>query len=721
MTRNTRTTSAKAAGSMKDVGRSGGSVTVNRNYGSTKALYSSRAKEKEEEEKEKKNSGSAAQKSTAPAFTRNDSRETRESQQHSYGGSSEVRQDKAPATSSVKSMYNSDWMSRPEDSSRYTFESHSDKKDEDKVDVGQLAFGVVDQAADQLIGNAVGAVDMLIGTPYQKALDYAEQRFGLPDTGVNGISALNKRLQESAARDAEIYARNASKSELARLINEYGPDVLAMIPEIALAFASGGTSAAASAGMKGLKVASKADDIADAMKIAVRWVKNNPAVANNFLQTSGNAYNQALSEGANESQARNYAITNGMLNLTLNGVGLAKGQAGVESLAGNLKNADNFLKYIGEYDKAILHDGLENVVQGVAQRASRGIYDEDIKLLSENPNAVLNPRAVLTDLAMGAAVPATMSGVHAGTKAIEASAANSVSRMQSFRYMDELMKANAGMDKDYALKQAQLLQRVTNGMVLDPDELRELDMKNEAIQKFFTQKTGIAFSAMDNSRPDTLRQKFQTGAIKAKKGDIRVENTPQNVLATWWDERYNKGAKVAARENSELKHGDWRNTNIKTDGSQLAKVGRRKTLQQDTAYAAGENNYIYKTDTIGRPKNVTGVLLPKPEGKERGGHYKNTPEKQKGYDDAGHILADRFGGSPDLDNLLSQWSKINRSGGEYYKLEETWAKALDEGKEVYVDFDIHYPDNSKRPDWYDITYYIDGEYTSKRIFNPLKD
>ena len=76
MTRNTRTTSAKAAGSMKDVGRSGGSVTVNRGYGSTKAIYSSRAKEKEEEEKEKKNSGSAAQKNTAPAFTRNDSRET---------------------------------------------------------------------------------------------------------------------------------------------------------------------------------------------------------------------------------------------------------------------------------------------------------------------------------------------------------------------------------------------------------------------------------------------------------------------------------------------------------------------------------------------------------------------------------------------------------------------------------------------------------------------
>jgi len=66
---------------------------------------------------------------------------------------------------------------------------------------------VVDQAADQLIGNAVGAVDMLIGTPYQKALDYAEERFGLPDMGENGISALNKRLQESAARDTETYQR----------------------------------------------------------------------------------------------------------------------------------------------------------------------------------------------------------------------------------------------------------------------------------------------------------------------------------------------------------------------------------------------------------------------------------------------------------------------------------------------------------------------------------
>ncbi|WP_324603462.1 DNA/RNA non-specific endonuclease [Listeria grayi] len=58
-------------------------------------------------------------------------------------------------------------------------------------------------------------------------------------------------------------------------------------------------------------------------------------------------------------------------------------------------------------------------------------------------------------------------------------------------------------------------------------------------------------------------------------------------------------------------------------------------------------------------------------------HNPKTPDKQEG-DHAGHLVADRFGGSGDLDNLVSQAKKVNLK--HYKNLEDTWAKAIKEGK-----------------------------------------
>ena len=52
-------------------------------------------------------------------------------------------------------------------------------------------------------------------------------------------------------------------------------------------------------------------------------------------------------------------------------------------------------------------------------------------------------------------------------------------------------------------------------------------------------------------------------------------------------------------------------------------------------------------------------------------------------DDAGHLFADQFGGSPDLDNLVSQSSGLNRAlkgKVNYRSIEREWAKALSVGR-----------------------------------------
>jgi len=100
-------------------------------------------------------------------------------------------------------------------------------------------------------------------------------------------------------------------------------------------------------------------------------------------------------------------------------------------------------------------------------------------------------------------------------------------------------------------------------------------------------------------------------------------------------------------------------------------------------------------------------------------HNPNTSGKLSG-DDAGHLFADQFGGSPDLDNLVSQRSDLNRAVKNTYNyrsMEREWSKALKSGQKVTdVDIKLTYENGSSRPSSFKVTYKIDGEYF-RRTFN----
>lgn len=95
-------------------------------------------------------------------------------------------------------------------------------------------------------------------------------------------------------------------------------------------------------------------------------------------------------------------------------------------------------------------------------------------------------------------------------------------------------------------------------------------------------------------------------------------------------------------------------------------------------------------------------------------HNPNAPDKLPG-DHAGHIFADRFGGSPELNNLLSQAKSVNWK--DYGSLERKWQKALDAGKEVSVKIKVNYQGNSFRPTSFKVDYSIDGSWFSDIIKN----
>ena len=145
--------------------------------------------------------------------------------------------------------------------------------------------------------------------------------------------------------------------------------------------------------------------------------------------------------------------------------------------------------------------------------------------------------------------------------------------------------------------------------------------------------------------------------------------------------------------------------------------GRRNKLKPDIRYKTGEYDYYYETDNLGRISKFETENLLLTNREERLPHSRNTPGKVKGQDHAGHLAGDRFGGSPKIDNLVSQLSDVNLK--QYKKVEDEWAIALKETppKKVTVDVEIVYAGNDMRPEKFIVNYTIDGEWGFKVFKN----
>lgn len=137
-------------------------------------------------------------------------------------------------------------------------------------------------------------------------------------------------------------------------------------------------------------------------------------------------------------------------------------------------------------------------------------------------------------------------------------------------------------------------------------------------------------------------------------------------------------------------------------------------LKPNIRYKTGEFEYFYETDSDGRISKFETDNLQLTERKSRLPHNSNTPGKIKG-DHAGHIVGDRFGGSPDIDNLVSQASNVNLS--KYKRIENHWAREIKKGKTVTVNIVVDYEKDSLRPKAFHIEYTIDGEYYEQDIIN----
>lgn len=137
-------------------------------------------------------------------------------------------------------------------------------------------------------------------------------------------------------------------------------------------------------------------------------------------------------------------------------------------------------------------------------------------------------------------------------------------------------------------------------------------------------------------------------------------------------------------------------------------------LKPNIYYQAGEYEYYYETDELGRICKCVTENLHLTNREKRLHHDSHTLGKMD-IDHAGHLLADIFGGSPKLSNLISQLATVNQSS--YKVLENTWKKALQEKKKVAVEIAVNYDGDNLRPEQFNIRYKINEVDVNIKISN----
>lgn len=265
----------------------------------------------------------------------------------------------------------------------------------DEVDYGKLFVGTARKGINQLAGSLTSTADWLIGQPLQ-AIGWEN----------NPVSELNREMKNEAALLSFIYDENAAKSVPARLINKYGPSVVAALPQAVLAYFTVGSSLAAQSSTKGLQLISNAaqnggllSTIANAAKTMMSDLQFWLPVA----QTAGLSYEQARMDGADDFHASVYATVNSLLNGLIE-----RGGGGIQDLPEQLRGGNPSL--VRSWVFSTLNEGKEELVQGIVSRLMQNItYGKGNPMFSTTDrNAVFNPITMAEDAAGGLFVGGTL-------------------------------------------------------------------------------------------------------------------------------------------------------------------------------------------------------------------------------------------------------------------------------------------------------------------------
>jgi hypothetical protein len=141
----------------------------------------------------------------------------------------------------------------------------------------------------------------------------------------------------------------------------------------------------------------------------------------------------------------------------------------------------------------------------------------------------------------------------------------------------------------------------------------------------------------------------------------------------------------------------------------------KSTLVKNMKYEV--DGIIYQTDDLGRVLTTNADL--DDIARVRLGNQQiravDLKDGVRGVDQGGHIVGSRFFGPGEQINLYPQSANLNQ--GAWKTMENGWADAMVQGKDVKIEVEAIFSGASKRPDAFDVSYWIDGVKTKTSFIN----
>ena len=219
----------------------------------------------------------------------------------------------------------------------------------------------------------------------------------------NWNSAIEKD-RENAYRNS--MANIAAGGTAAKIADTVGTGLVAALPQAITAFMSAGASLGA-VGAQGLEAtavaAQQSPGVLNSLRSAVTGLANNPNYWTSFLRTAGESFEQAKADGASESKAALYAMSNGLFNAAIEVGG------GLETLPKELRGGPPAIR---QWMRSSVEEGAEEPIQGSIERGLQNVvYGKNNPLFSvKNEAAVFNPATAAKEFGVGTAVGSILGG-----------------------------------------------------------------------------------------------------------------------------------------------------------------------------------------------------------------------------------------------------------------------------------------------------------------------
>ena len=366
------------------------------------------------------------------------------------------------------------------------------------------------------------------------ALSTETKRLFVPEYDPSKGSFLDQyigRGNEVADANRTAASEIAGANRTAQRVNQDVEIVAYSLPMTLLAMLSGGAAGAAAATPEALQATSalaNSGRVMQTLKPIIGNVGNaikDPNWQFTFASVFGESYERALAEGASNEDAVISAVINAAENATIEIGGGAQGLGGLQNK--NLWNgaAGTKRKLVADTANSVWQEIMEEVTQGMAEAASKGVY-QDVPLYSTaDNNAVINPNRAKEEARGAAIASAVFGGGRAAVSGVQGIRANTEANRSAARVygssvdalIEQGLESEAGTESHRLAEQYQEIR--SKGGDLTGGQIRKLIAANEEAFQAENASEELAAAETPASEPHSTTE---------AQGDITAPPTASN-------------------------------------------------------------------------------------------------------------------------------------------------------------------------------------------------